>query len=384
MSDERIPLARPVLGQREEELVLEVIRSGMLSLGPKLGQFEEAFAGRIGVNRDLVSAVSSGTAALHLAVRELGWSAGDRVVTTPLSFVASSNCLLFEGAEPVFCDVDPATLTIDPEAAAEVADGGTSGLLPVHIFGFPAAIAELEKLASKRGLGLIEDCAQALGTIDAEGREAGSRGNPSAFAFYANKQMTTGEGGMLISGSSAAADVATSERNQGRAPGMKFMDHERLGFNYRLTDVQAALGIAQLERLNDMLAARAEIAASYSRDFAAIGGADPGAGDPDDLVLPLADRGEERRSWFVYVLRLPKSVDRDGVIAELDRRGIDARPYLPCIHLLDVYRKRGWREGQFPVAEDFSRRSLALPFYPGLPEEWRERVVREVTDILGR
>ena len=384
MSAERIPLARPVIGAREEELVPEVLRSGMLSLGPKLGEFERGFASRVGVEPELVSAVSSGTAALHLAVREQGWGTGDRVVTTPLSFVASSNCLLFEGAEPVFCDVDPATLTLDPAAVESMLDERIDGLLPVHIFGFPAAIAELERIAAAHGLGLVEDCAQALGTVDAEGREAGSRGNPSAFAFYANKQMATGEGGMLISGSAEAADVARSERNQGRAPGMKFMDHERLGFNYRITDLQAALGIAQLERLDDMLAARAAIASRYSERFTAIGATEPGAGDPDDLVLPLADRGVERRSWFVYVLRLPKSVDRDGVIAELDRRGIDARPYLPCIHLLDLYRERGWREGQFPIAEDFSRRSLALPFYPALPEDSQERVVRELTDILGR
>ena len=382
---ERIPLARPVLGAREEELVLEVLRSGMLSLGPKLGEFERAFAARVGVADDLAVAVSSGTAALHLAVRELGWGKGDRVITTPLSFVASSNCLLFEDAEPIFCDIDPATLTLDPKAAAAAVDESVSGLLPVHIFGFPAAIAELESLASRRGLGLIEDCAQALGTQDAEGRQAGSRGNPSAFAFYANKQMTTGEGGMLVTSGEGAAARARSERNQGRAPNMKFMDHDRLGFNYRLTDVQAALGIAQLERLGELLTARAEIAARYSERFAAIGAADPGAGDPDDLVLPLSGRGMERRSWFVYVLRLPKVTDRDEVIAELDRRGIDARPYLPCIHLLDSYRERfGHREGQFPVAEDFSRRSLALPFYPGLPEAWQDRVIAEVAEILGR
>ena len=383
MSEERIPLARPVLGEREEELVLEVLRSGMLSLGPKLGEFECAFAERLGVP-DAV-AVSSGTTALHLAVRDLGWGEGDRVVTTPLSFIASSNCLLFERARPVFCDVDPATLTIDPAAAEAAVGEGTSGLLPVHIFGFPAAIAELEALASRHGLGLIEDCAQALGGIDADGRQLGSRGHPSAFAFYANKQMTTGEGGMLVPGDASAADVARSERNQGRAPGMKFMDHERLGFNYRLTDIQAALGIAQLERLDDLLSARAEVAADYSARFAEIGAAQPGAGDPDELVLPLADRGSERRSWFVYVIRLPKQVDRDEVIAELDRRGIDARPYLPCIHLSELYRREfGHREGEFPVAEDFSARSLALPFYPGLPEKWRERVVREVASILGR
>ncbi len=383
MSNERIPLARPVLGEREEELVLEVLRSGMLSLGPMLGRFEEAFAERIGVE-DAV-AVSSGTTALHLAVRGLGWGAGDEVLTTPLSFVASSNCLLFEDARPVFCDVDPAALTLDPEAAAAAVGEATAGILPVHIFGFPAAIARLEEIAAGRGLGVLEDCAQALGTRDADGREAGSRGNPAAFAFYANKQMTTGEGGMLVPGSTEGAAVARSERNQGRAPGMKLMDHERLGFNYRLTDLAAALGIAQLERFDEMLAARAEMAADYSRRFAALGAAEPGAGDPDDLVLPLADRGDERRSWFVYILRLPRAIDRDEVIAELDRRGIDARPYLPCIHLFGFYRERfGGREGQFPAAEDFSRRSLALPFYPGLGEEARERVVAAVAQILGR
>ena len=383
MSEERIPLARPVLGEREEELVLEVMRSGMLSLGPMLGRFESAFAERLGI-ADAV-AVSSGTSALHLAVRELGWGPGDEVVTTPLSFVASSNCLLFEDATPVFCDVDPATLTLDPVLAADAIGDATAGILPVHIFGFPAAIAKLERLAADRGLGLLEDAAQALGTVDADGREAGSRGNPTAFAFYANKQMTTGEGGMLVPRSSAGADLARSERNQGRAPGMKFMDHERLGFNYRLTDIAAALGIAQLERLDDLLSARAEIAAHYSARFAEIGAREPGEGDPDDLVLPLADRGQERRSWFVYILRLPKAADRDEMIAELDRRGIDARPYIPCIHLYDFYREKfGLREGQFPVAEDFSSRSLALPFYPGLSEAARERVISEVGAILGR
>jgi len=383
LKEERIPLARPVLGEREEELVLEVIRSGMLSLGPMLGRFERDFATRIGVE-DAV-ALSSGTTALHLGVRELGWGPGDEVLTTPLSMVASSNSLLFEGARPVFCDVDPATLTLDPAACEAVVGDATAGLLPVHIFGFPAAIAELETLAGARGLSILEDCAQALGTVDADGREAGSRGNPAAFAFYANKQMTTGEGGMLVPRDEAEAAIARSERNQGRAPGMKFMHHDRLGFNYRLTDLAAALGIAQLERLERMLEARAALAAEYSARFAELGARQPGEGDPEDLLLPLGDRGLERRSWFVYILRLPSSVDRDEVIAALDLRGIDARPYLPCIHLSEHYRREfGYREGQFPVAEDFSRRSLALPFYPGLPEEWRERVVAEVGALLGR
>ena len=385
MSATRIPLARPVLGDREEELVLEVIRSGMLSLGPMVPRFEGDLADRVGIPGDRAVAVSSGTAALHLAVRELGWGHGDEVLTTPLSFIASSNCLLFEDARPVFCDVDPATLTIDPALVGDAGGEATAGILPVHIFGFPAAMEEIEAIASAGRLGLIEDAAQALAAVCADGRQVGARGNPAAFAFYANKQMTTGEGGMLVSGSPAAAEVARSERNQGRAPTMKFMDHERLGFNYRLTDIQAALGVAQLERLDGMLTARAALAARYSERFAAIGAAEPGAGDPDDLVLPLADRGAERRSWFVYVLRLPKSVDRDQVVAELDRRGIDARPYLPCIHLSGFFRERfDTTEGQFPVAEDFSRRALALPFYPTLPESSVERVVAELSEILGR
>jgi perosamine synthetase len=166
---------------------------------------------------------------------------------------------------------------------------------------------------------------------------------------------------------------------------MKFMDHDRLGFNYRLTDIQAAIGIAQLERLDELLAARTDVASAYAERLAAIGAAEPGAGYPDGLVLPLADRGRERRSWFVYVVRLPAASDRDAVIAELDRSGIVARPYLPCIHLADLYRqRRGTREGQFPVAEEFSRRSLALPFHPGISEESIERVVGELASILGR
>lgn len=382
MSAARIPLARPELGAREEELVLEVIRSGMLSLGPMLGRFERDFAARVGVE-DAV-AVANGTTALHLAVRERGWGEGDEVLTTPLSFIASSNCLLFEAATPVFCDIDPETLTIDPGAAAAAAGSRTAGILPVHIFGYPAAIAALEELAASRGIGIIEDCAQALGAIDADGREVGSRGNPSAFAFYANKQMTTGEGGMLVPPDGAAGTRARSERNQGRAPGMKLMQHEILGYNYRLSDVAAAIGIAQLERLDDMLSARTAVAASYQERLVALGGAEAGAGDPAGLVLPISDRDPARRSWFVYVVRVPTSVDRDEVIAELDREGIDARPYLPSIHLFDLYGERfGYREGQFPVAEDFSRRAVALPFYPSLPEESIERVVTALGGALG-
>ncbi len=215
---DRIPLAKPELGAREEELVLEVLRSGRLSLGPMLERFEREFADWLGV--DDAVAVSSGTTALHLGVRALGWGKGDRIATSPLSFVATANCLLYEGAEPVFCDIDPVTLNIDPEAVADALDDGATGLLPVHIFGYPAAIAELEALAAKYGVGLMEDACQAIGAADSDGRLVGSRGQLATFAFYPNKQLATGEGGMLIPPAPEIAARARSERNQGRAPDM--------------------------------------------------------------------------------------------------------------------------------------------------------------------
>jgi perosamine synthetase len=379
----RIPLARPVLGPREEALVIEVIRSGMLSLGPMLGRFERDFEQRLGARHAI--AVSSGTAALHLGVRAVGWGSGDRVLTSPLSFVASSNCLLYEDATPVFCDVDPVTLCLDPEVVADAVHDDIAGILPIHIFGHAADMGRLERLAEDHGLPLLEDAAQALGAVCADGLQVGARGNPAAFAFYANKQMTTGEGGVLMLADDAAAAIARSERNQGRTPGMKVMDHERIGFNYRLTDLAAAIGIGQLERFDEMAEARRRIATAYDERFAELGAADPADGDPDDLLLPARDRGDARRSWFVYILRLPRQIDRAAAIEALDRDGIDARPYLPCIHLHAPYRERfGTREGQFPVAEDFSRRALALPFFPGLSEPEINRVVTSVRGALGR
>ena len=287
--ERQIPLARPDLGERERELISEVLDSGQLSLGPMLERFESEFASWLGV--DDAVAVSSGTAALHLGVRALGWGEGDEVVTTPLSFVASSNCLLYEGATPVFCDIDPVTLQIDADAAYAAIGEKTVGLLPVHIFGYPAAIAELERLAAEGDLGVIEDACQALGAVDAEGKRVGARGNPAAFAFYPNKQMTTGEGGMVIPARAEMAEDLRSERNQGRDPDMSNIDHDRLGFNYRLTDVSAAIGVAQLEKLDQMLAARAQVAALYGERLAALGAAPAGEGDAEGLVLPCADRG---------------------------------------------------------------------------------------------
>lgn len=352
-----IPLARPVIGPREEELVLEVLRSGRLSLGPKLTEFEQRFADRLGVPH--ASGVSSGTAGLHLAIRAAGVRAGDEVVTTPFSFVSSANCVLYERATPVFCDIDPRTLNIDPAAAAAAVTPRTTGLLPVHIFGYPADMAALESLAAERGLWLVEDACEAMGARHADGAAVGARGNPSVFAFYANKQLVTGEGGMVVAPDTGLKERIDSERNQGRAPDMGWLDHDRLGFNYRLSELACALGIAQLEKLDELLAGRARAAGLYHQALAGIEG----------LELPCPDEGGDRRGWFVYVVQLPRGVDRDRTMEALREWGVDSKPYLPAIHLMSFYRERfGHREGEFPVCEDVAARSIALPFFPQLSE----------------
>jgi len=367
---EPIPLARPETGAREEELVLEVLRSGRLSLGPMGERFERDLATWLGVE-DAV-AVSSGTTGLHLGVRALGWGKGDEVLTSPFSFVASANCLLYEGARPVFCDVDPVSLNLDPAAVEAAAGERSAGILPVHIFGFPAAMPELEALAARRGLGILEDACEALGAIDSEGRPVGTRGNLATFAFYANKQMTTGEGGVIVPSGPAVAARLRSERNQGRAADMGWLDHGRLGFNYRLSDLAAALGVAQVERLDEMLARRSAAAALYEQGLAAV----------DGVSTPTAARGEERRSWFIYPVRLAAEIDRDAVVDRLAERGVASKAYLPCIHLFPHLRELGYRKGQFPVAEAASACSLALPFFPAMSESQVARVCEALAESL--
>jgi perosamine synthetase len=382
--NEPIPLARPELGPREEELLLEVVRSGSLSLGPKLDQFEHDFSDWIG-GTCYVVAVSSGTAALHLGVRALGWGPGDEVVTSPLSFVASTNCLLYEGATPVFADVDPVTLTLDPEQAAAAVGERTAGLLPVHIFGYPADLPAFDRIASDRGLGMLEDACQALGGLDRSGKKIGTDGHLATFAFYANKQMTTGEGGVLVIPDREVAEAVRSERNQGRTPDLEQVDHDRIGFNYRLTDLHAAIGIAQLERLDEMLNARDNVAALYRERLTQLGAEPAGESENHDIVLPCEDNSDERRSWFVFVVQLPGGVDRKGVIDSLAKSGIASRAYLPCIHLLSPYRERfGFKGGEFPVAERVSERSLALPFFASMTESQVDRVCTALGEALGK
>jgi len=358
-----IPLARPDVGPGEEQAVLEVLRSGHLSLGPRAPAFEAAFARAVGAAH--ASAVSSGTAALHLALRAVGVGEGDEVVTTPFSFVATANAVLYERARPVFADIEPETLNLDPAAAAAAVTERTTALLPVHVFGVPADLPAFEAL----GPPIVEDAAEALGAAYPDRTLVGSRGHPTIFAFYPNKQITTGEGGMLVGGSAALKARVDSERNQGRAPDMGWLDHDRLGFNYRLSDIACALGLAQLARLEDLLAARVRVAALYAEALAEVV-AEHG------VTLPVERPG---RSWFVYVVQLAPGADRDGVVRALAERGVQAKPYFPAIHLFSFYRERfGHRPGEFPVCEDVAARSLALPFFPGLGEG----EVAQVADAL--
>ena len=362
-----IPLARPVLGEAEERAVLDVLRSGQLSLGPRVPRFEAAFAARVGARH--ASAVSSGTAALHLALRAVGVSDGDEVVTSPLSFVASANVIVYERARPVFADIDPRTLNLDPDAAASAITERTSALLPVHIFGYPADVAALER----HGLPIVEDACEALGATYADGKPVGGRGHPAAFGFYPNKQLTTGEGGMLTTGSAEQKQRVDCERNQGRSPDMGWLDHDRLGFNYRLTDVACAIGLAQLERLDALLAARARVADRYREALAGL-----------DVELPCEDSNGEARGWFVFVVQLPHRVDRDETIVALRERGVQSKPYLPAIHLMSFYRERfGHRPGEFPVCEDVAARSVALPFFPTMTEGEVGRVAEALGAVLG-
>jgi perosamine synthetase len=367
VSSEPIPLAQPVLGSEEEERVLEVLRSGRLSLGPALAQFEKAFAARIGVAH--ASAVSSGTAGLHLALRAVGVSDGTEVVTSPFSFVASANVAVYERARPVFADIDPVTLNLDPDAAAAAITDRTAALMPVHIFGYPADLPAFERL----GVPIVEDACEALGAVHADGTAVGSRGHPAVFGFYANKQMTTGEGGIITIADATLKERIDSERNQGRAPDMGWLDHDRLGFNYRLSDIACALGLAQLERLDEMLGARARVADAYRGALAGIEG----------LQLPCPDAGGNRRGWFVFVVQLPRDVDRDGCVRALGELGIPSKPYFPAVHLMTYYREQfGHREGEFPVCEDVAARSIALPFFPQMTEGQVERVGEALQRVL--
>ncbi len=368
----QIGLSAPWLDEREEELVLEVMRSGRLSLGPSIDRFEELFAEAVGA--PYAAAVSSGTAGLHLLCRLVGIEPGDEVITSPYSFVASANCAIYEGATPVFADIDPRTLNLDPAAVAAAITPRTRAVVAVDIYGYPCELEELQAICTRHDLALIDDACEALGARY-RGSPVGSHGVSAVFAFYPNKQITTGEGGVVTTHSEDEWRLLKSLRNQGRADGGGWLDHARLGFNYRIDDIRSAIGIGQLEKLDTILARRSFVAARYSQLLAGV----------DGLELPLEDDDDHVRSWFVYVVALPAEVDREAVIAGLDARGVQTARYLPCIHLQDYMRDRyGFREGLCPVAEDLSGRTLALPFHARLDEDDQDYVVRSLKEVLPR
>ena len=329
-----------------------------------IDRFEAALAERVGA--PYAAAVSSGTAGLHLAVRLAGLGEGDEVVTTPFSFVASANCLLYEGATPVFADIDPRTLNLDPAAVDAAITPRTKAILAVDIFGYPAEYSELEAIAERHGLALIEDACEALGA-EYRGEPIGSRGAPTVFAFYPNKQMTTGEGGMVTTDDEAVHAGLKSLANQGRSDTGDWLEHDRLGFNYRLDDVSAAIGVAQVKRLGAILAQRAAVAARY----------DDLLGEIEGVSTPVVVEGDER-SWFVYVVELHPLLDRNAVMRRLQEAGVACKPYLPAIHLQPFYRARGHREGELPVCESVSARTLAVPFFGAIGEAEQATVASEL------
>jgi perosamine synthetase len=367
----RIPLARPCLDEREEELVLEVLRSGRLSLGPTIDRFEEQIAERVGA--PFAAAVSSGTAGLHLLAHIAGFGPGDEVITSPLTFAASANCFIYEGATPVFADVDPQTWNLDPAAVEAAITERTKGVVAVDMFGYPCELEPLMELCEQRGLMLIEDSAEALGG-QYKGAPIGSHGPPCVFGFYPNKQLATGEGGVVTTHSEEHWKLLRSLRNQGRSyDGGGWFNHVRVGFNYRWTDLQAAVGIAQLERLDRMLELRSSAADRYGQLLAGVEG----------VQLAPADDADHRRSWFVYVLELAPEIDRARVMVEMRERGVDVAEYVPCVHLLTYMRERyGFSEGLCPVAEEIASRTLALPFFPGIEADDQEYVVKALRSAV--
>lgn len=347
-----------------------VLRSGRLALGPQAAEFERAVAQYVGTEHAV--ALSSGTAAVHLLVRAASIGPGDEVLVPSFTFVSSVNPILYEGARPVFVEIRPTDLNLDPADVESKITTSTRAILAVDVFGHPADWRRLEALAARHGLLLIDDCCEAFGA-EYRGRKLGSFGLGGAFGFYPNKQLTTGEGGMLVTRDAAIARAARELRNQGREETGAFLSHERLGFNYRMDEMSAALGLSQLARIETLLERRSRVAAWYDERFEGAPG----------LSLPRVAE-DVRKSWFAYVVMLEPGIDRRRFMANLDRRGIPTRAYFPPVHLQPYVRERlATRNGQLPITEALAERTVALPFYGGLSEAEVERVAEACAAAVG-
>jgi perosamine synthetase len=366
-----INLASPDISNKEIKAVVSVLKTIQLSLGPKLPEFEKIFAKYIGCKYAV--AVNSGTSALHLIIKSLGIKDGHEVITTPFSFVASSNCILFERAKPVFVDIDPDTYCIDTKKIEEKINKKTKAILAVDVFAMPANWSELKRIAKKHNLYLVEDSAEALGSIY-KNKKAGSFGDASIFAFYPNKQITTGEGGIILTNNEEIATLCASLRNQGHDIKSSWLEHPQLGYNYRLSDINCALGIAQLERINELIKKRSIVARWYNEELKNI----------KDIKIPVLKTKDAKINLFVYVIQLGSIYnrqDRKIIMDALRKQNIGCREYFPVIHLQKFYRKMfGYKKGDFPVAEHVSDRTIALPFHTLLTKDEVERV----TDALKK
>lgn len=393
--DRQIPMSSPDITATEIEAVNQVLRTPYLSIGPRIAQFEECFAAYIGTRHAI--GVSSGTTGLHLCVIAAGVGEGDLVITTPFSFVASANVILYERAIPVFVDIDPHTLNIDPTLVAEVAHDLTQGglaakrwlprsvqealphqgcrpkaILPIHAFGQPADMDPILEVAQKYDLTVIEDACEAVGA-EYKGRKAGTLGHVAVFAFYPNKQMTTGEGGMIVTNRDGWDALFRSLRNQGRDVFDAWLNHSRLGYNYRLDEMSAALGQAQLGRIEELLAKREQVAGWYNERLK----------DVEGVQIPYIAQTTTHMSWFVYVVRLAPEIERNPVMGALEKRGIPSRPYFTPIHLQPFYVQRfDYRRGDFPVTEAMGDTCLALPFSSVMTEEQVDYVCEHLATVL--
>jgi perosamine synthetase len=375
-----IPLSRPDITDLERRYVSDVMNTDSLSLGPVLPRFEKAFAAYMGMKHAV--AVNSGTSGLHLAMKAAGVGEGDAVITTPFSFIASANSILFERARPVFVDIDADTYNMDAAGLDDAVKGlvrkgeRVRAILPVHVFGQPCDMDTIMKVARAHSIEVIEDACEAVGS-EYRGRKAGTFGRTSVFAFYPNKQMTTGEGGMIVTDDDEAARLMRSMRNQGRAEGGAWLAHERLGYNYRLSEINCALGVAQLERLDGMIKRRSIVASMYNERLKGVEG----------LILP-GPVGDVLMSWFVYVVRLADEYtreERDGILKGLRDAGIGCNNYFTPIHLQPFYREDfGYREGDFPVTERVSARTIALPFFNNLTAGEIDYVAGSLERLVSR
>lgn len=367
----RVSMSAPDLNESDEQAVLEVLRSGRLALGPKAAEFERAVADYVGVQHAV--AVSSGTAALHLIVKALNMGPGDEVIVPSFTFAASVNVILYEGAVPVFAEVEPSTYTIDPSDVERKIGPRTKAIVVVDAFGHPAEWDAILEIANRYGLKVIDDSCEALGAKYKEWM-IGQLGDAAAFAFYPNKQITTGEGGIVVTNDEQIAKLARCLRNQGRGEMGSWLEHELLGYNYRMDEMSAALGISQLRRIHEFLEKRARVASWYTERLRTVSG-----------VRPPAVKPYVRMSWFVYVVTLEEGLDRRVVMKTMESEGIPTRAYFSPMHLQPYIRERfGYRGGELPVTESVARRTIALPFHNNLSVHEVELVVDVLQHAIER